>query len=79
VTGERSARRPDAAAGKLQRRRWNQPVKLALWANKKLLARATDSNDTLPSGTVGVVVDAPPPATFGATFDNIVVRALTAG
>jgi hypothetical protein len=57
----------------------NQPVKLALWANDQLLAKATDSKDTLPSGTVGVVVDAPPPVTFGATFDNIVVRAPTAG
>jgi predicted Ser/Thr protein kinase len=49
------------------------PVKLALWRNGKLLGRATDSADPLPSGTVGVAIVAADPDPFTATVDDFAV------
>jgi hypothetical protein len=46
------------------------PVKLTLWANSKLLGRASDAVDPLSSGTVGVAIVAADPDAFSAAFDD---------
>jgi hypothetical protein len=43
-----------------------------------LTARAADSEDTLPSGTIGVILEAGTATSFGATFDDL-VTAVPAG
>jgi hypothetical protein len=50
-------------------------VKLTLWANSKLLGRASDAVDPLSSGTVGVAIVGADPDAFSAAFDDFVASA----